>query len=126
MFSVVTGIVFWMVLGIRFCFLSVRRCSRLPFFVSEKRFVDKGDIDEHQNRSDGDADIRDVEDGKIDECEFKEIDHISAKQPVDHIADSAADDERQRKAEQKGKMAVAVEQDRKHDDGDPRQDEKAH
>jgi hypothetical protein len=96
-------------------------CGVLFFFVfgiDKKSFIEKEDIRRHHERTDDDANIRDIENREIDERKFKKVNDVSKEKAVDHIADSAADDQRHRRAEKRVEFTEAVENDGQNDDGD--------
>jgi len=50
-------------------------------------------VDEHEHHTQGQAQVRDVEDWKIDEIKLEHISHVLLVHPIDEVAQSAGDHE---------------------------------
>lgn len=91
--------------------------------IDEKRFVKEDEIDRHQHGAYDHADIRHVEDRKINEDRFDEIHDVAEEYAVDHVADGTCEDHGKGKAEKKVQFAIAIENDGHNNESDGRDDE---
>src|SRR5512133_240908 len=73
-------------------FFGQRHVIRTFFFI----LVDKQYIDAQHDRADHQTCVRHIEHPEVDDAEIEKISHIPKRDPVDQVAERAAERERQR------------------------------
>ena len=78
------------------------RHARRPVIVSTRPPHAQQFVEDEQRRADADRAVGDVERREVPAAvvDLDEVDDVAAQQPVDHVADRTAEDERERPAEQ--------------------------
>ena len=99
------------------------RKGELKAYVKISSVANSGEhADDYKRKSAGYANIRHVENGKVDEAELYEIGDKSLREPIDCVPDAPSDDERERNRLQPAHLTRAHEEkqsDRKaHDHGE--------